>query len=149
MKWQKLLHHCSGFLNVGEGFLKENKNQLTLWKMQHLNVITVIFEKERLPSKLTNDRCQAACDRQTGGKHLPLGGKKLWEPVAALSAAFTEAVHNEANTFQVCTLTGGRSAWGAKAAAARVQSSSRPDSWRLEPFVPVGPTWERPGRDFC
>lgn len=26
MKWLKLLHHCSGFRNVGEGFLKQHHN---------------------------------------------------------------------------------------------------------------------------
>ena len=31
MKWQKLLHHCSGFRNVGEGFLKQNHT----YKSQH------------------------------------------------------------------------------------------------------------------
>lgn len=27
MKWLKLLHHCSGFRNVGEGFLEKKKKK--------------------------------------------------------------------------------------------------------------------------
>lgn len=41
MKWQKLLHHCSGFLSVGEGFLKNTHNKK---RITHANVSLIFGE---------------------------------------------------------------------------------------------------------
>lgn len=55
--------------------------------------------------KVTNDNSSSTVWQQASA----IGSQKLWELVIPLSAAFTEAVHNEANIFQVCMMTGGRS----------------------------------------
>lgn len=55
--------------------------------------------------KVTNDNSSSAVWQQASA----IESQKLWELVIPLSAAFTEAIYNEANTFQVHMTTGGRS----------------------------------------
>lgn len=55
--------------------------------------------------KVTNDNSSSTVWQQASA----IGSQKLCELVIPLSAAFTEAIYNEANTFQVCAMTGGRS----------------------------------------
>lgn len=97
--------------------------------------------------KVTNDNSSSTVWQQASA----IGSQKLWELVIPLSAAFTEAIYNEANTFQVRTMTGGRSVWGAKAGRARVQSSSQgaasltAGGWAV---CHCQANSDRPGRDF-
>lgn len=81
--------------------------------------------------KVTNDNGSSAVWQQASA----IGSQKLWELVIPLSAAFTEAIYNEANTFQASAMTGGRSVCGAKVGRSLstviFTRSCQSDSWRL------------------